>query len=166
MARHESDREDLLRDATAFAQRVLLKIPHGTQTVFAGFRKGGGVSIYFGSDPVYHFNQAGELRRAYCESKLLKAERGALAMLDRQRPGGQVLLVRHDLTAAETEKFKRQALSDLQSLHHALLNGQAQVLGRVPQDTDLIQRLTDWLSGLPRMIIARSPHTSPTRQRG
>ena len=69
MARDESDREDLLREATALVERIELAPADAAddEHIVAGFRRDGALSIYFGADPVYHFNSAGELRRAYCD---------------------------------------------------------------------------------------------------
>src|SRR5688572_1167889 len=85
MARETHDREDLLRDAVALVPRVLLHTTiDGTPCeVFAGFR-GELLSLYFGGDPVYHFNAAGELRRGYVDDQLIKAERRRLIFMKRQ----------------------------------------------------------------------------------
>src|SRR5262245_2457169 len=112
MARQESEREDLLREATALVERIELapRSAAGSATahVIAGFRRDGGLSIFFGDDPVYQFNAAGELRRAYCEGKLVKAVGGRLANLSRLRTVGEVQLVRHDLSDAEELTFVDQ----------------------------------------------------------
>ncbi len=70
MARDESSREDLLREATALVERIEL-VPHATDPliaasdlfdkhIVAGFRRDGALSVFFGEDPVYHFNAEGE----------------------------------------------------------------------------------------------------------
>src|SRR4051812_13576909 len=109
MAREESSREDLLREATALVERIEL-IPDssgeltGTRIV-AGFRRDGALSIFFGDDTVYQFNAASELRRAYCDGKLFKAARGRLAALKRVRTEHELQLVRHDLSETEQATF-------------------------------------------------------------
>src|SRR5215212_742956 len=118
MARDESSREDLLREATALVERIELR-PRATdfstaasklidQPIVAGFRRDGALSIFFGEDRVYQFNPAGELRRAYCNGKLLKATRGRLASLDRARTQHEVQLARHELSAIEEAEFLSQ----------------------------------------------------------
>ena len=78
------NREDLLREATALVERIEL-VPHrdrqfdASEPIVVGFRADGALSIFFGDDPVYQFNAAGELRRAYCDGLLFKAV---------QRPAG------------------------------------------------------------------------------
>jgi hypothetical protein len=63
MAREEVDREDLLRDARTFVERISIKLPGRDAPILAGFHRSGGVSLYFGTDPVFHFNSRAELRR-------------------------------------------------------------------------------------------------------
>src|SRR5687767_9697141 len=85
MAREVHEREDLLRDAVALVPRIALRLTVDDQLcdVFAGFR-GESLSLYFGGDPVYHFNAAGELRRGYVDDQLIKAERRRLVFMKRQ----------------------------------------------------------------------------------
>src|SRR5262245_37512289 len=85
MARHEQDREDLIREATALIDRCELVDLSGGDPWVVGVRAGGAVSIYLGSDPVYHFNSAGQLRRAFVDGELWTAERGRLVRLARRR---------------------------------------------------------------------------------
>ncbi len=101
MARDEEDREDLLREATALVERVELQIYGLLESVVAGFRRDSAASFFFGQDVVYQFNTACELRRGFFEGKLLKAERGRLIQLTRQRTAESVNLVRHELTPLE-----------------------------------------------------------------
>src|SRR5881396_2480403 len=105
MARIEQDREVLLAEATALVQRAELEIPGPTEHVIIGFHSNGCGSVYFGPDEVYHFNTAGELRRAYRDGALYKAERGRLIRLTRQRASAEVQLMRHDLDETETADF-------------------------------------------------------------
>ena len=76
------------------------------EPIVVGFRRDGALSIFFGDDPVYQFNAAGELRRAYCDGLLFKAVRGRLVSLRRVRgQHDEVQLVRHDLTRREQAAF-------------------------------------------------------------
>lgn len=68
MARDESRREDLLREATAFVERIELVPSSSTSKaaetpIVVGFRADGALSVFFGEDPAYQFNAAGELLR-------------------------------------------------------------------------------------------------------
>src|SRR5262245_23002530 len=119
MAREESDREDLLREATALVKRIELAPPGGSANdhIVIGFRDSGAASVFFGAEPAYHFNSAGELRRAYVDGKLLKAERGRLVELNRVRQQAAVELQRRDLSAEEQSGFLSAMIERLDSLH-------------------------------------------------
>lgn len=155
MARQVHEREDLLRDATALAPRVQLRLNSGE--VFAGFRSGDALSLYFDTSPVYHFNSRGELRRAFVEDRLLKAERGRLVALQPQRGVDSTELLRHELTPAEAEHFLRTLAEHLGRLRRTLDGGQYAVEGQVPTDGDALPRLVRWLSEFEALRIAASP---------
>ena len=78
MSRTEQDREDLLREATALIERVELRVSGWSESVVAGFRRGGQASFFFGADLVYQFNAALQLRRGFHNGQLIKAEDGRL----------------------------------------------------------------------------------------
>ena len=160
MARQEIEREDLLRDATALVQRIELAplAAASGEHVVMGFRSDGGLSVYFGADPVYHFNSRGQLRRAFCEGLLFKAEQGRLVSLRRVRRENEVQLVRHDL-ADETQT---QFLADMQARLHELAWRCAErklvAVGQVPAAADVLGRTIDWLAQLGDVEVAESPH--------
>lgn len=159
MARYEQDREDLLREATAFAERIELRTAGAGTETFLGFRTEGSASIYFGPDFVLHFNAAGEIRRAFVESRLLKAVSGALVGMTRRRAGGNVILESTALTESEAAGFLKNAERAIDQLSHSLREGSFQVIGQVPGDRDLTARAQAWLLGLPRpLLVARKPN--------
>jgi|tagenome__1003787_1003787.scaffolds.fasta_scaffold20737094_2 hypothetical protein len=156
MAREESGREDLLREATALVERIELR-PRTTdlsiaasnlsdEPIVAGFRRDGALSIFFGDERVYQFNAAGELRRAFCDGKLLKATRGRLAALGRVRREHEVQLVRHELSSAEEAEFLSQMEDHLQNFSRSIDANTFEVTGQVPSDIDVLSRLRNWLS--------------------
>lgn len=146
--RLEVDREDLLREATALVERVELAAGDVGEPVVVGFRANGAASVYFGADPAYHFTSAGELRRAYAAGRLVKAEARQLASMTRQRPGGEVQLVRHDLTPDETDQFLRELTERLHQLRRQLDDGSARVVGEVPTGGNVVARVKTWLATL------------------
>jgi hypothetical protein len=159
MARHESDREDLLREATALVPRAELTVPGEAEPVVVGFRDGGSASIYFGGDPVYQFNSAGELRRAYADGLLYKAERGRLIELRRERTTAQTQLVRRELTDQEQAALLAAAAARLKRLGEALATSSATVTGQVPADGDVAARIRSWLPLVCSPLrIAPRPH--------
>ena len=160
MARRESDKEDLLREATALVERVELE-PAGaweSEHVIAGFRLDGAASIFFGSDPVYHFNAAGELRRAYCDSLLFKAAAGRIVSLRRERQQHEVQLLRHELTETEQLAFLARLSGLLVGLTTALDTANYAVVGQVPYDADVVGRLQEWLAQHDGSKIAATSH--------
>ena len=159
MARHESDREDLLREATALVERAELLVPGEAEPVIVGFRRDGSASIYFGADPVYQFNSAGELRRAYLGGLLYKAERGRLVELRRERTEQETQLVRRELIDQEQASLLANAAARLERLRQALAKSSASVTGNVPADVDVPKRMGRWLDqARPGIKIAARPH--------
>jgi hypothetical protein len=158
MARESSDREDLLREATALVERVELQVVGFDEPIVVGFRRDGAASFYFGSDVVYQFNADSELRRGFLDGQLYKANCGRLAALTPLRTETQTELRRHDLTEAETERFLMDTLSNLRQLSKSLLAGKFQIVGQVPAGDDVLARVRQWLAVLPEIIpIAGSP---------
>jgi hypothetical protein len=90
MAINREIREDLMRDATAYARRLLIRKTQTGESIFVGFRKPGGWSVYFGEDPVYQFNPQNKLRRVHFEDQNYAASDGKLYLLHRTRVGGRV----------------------------------------------------------------------------
>src|SRR5690242_9938995 len=118
MTRSEHDREDLLREATALVERSELHIEGCDVPVVAGFRRNGSFSCYFfGGDPVYQFNTAGELRRAFVAGLLYKAEGAHLIVLHRERDASQTVLSRRTCDAAEEQALLAAAREHLQLLY-------------------------------------------------
>ena len=158
MAKDERDREDMLAEATALVQRVELDVEGFADHIIVGFRENGAGSVYFGAEPVYQLNSKDELRRAYANSCLLKADRGRLIALARRRATDQVQLVRHELNDAETELFRAEMRRCIGALDAALRAGRFQIIGQVPEGADVVVRAQKWLAGLVQDVsIARSP---------
>jgi hypothetical protein len=159
MAREEADREDLLGEATAYVERIEweLDLPDlADATVFAGFRRDGAASFYFGSDHVYHFNAAGELRRAFHQGRLVKAERGRLVGMQRERSDTEVSLVSTEFSAAEAASFCQKTTRELSTLLAALQNHKAKLKGQVPAIEPIEQRVISWLMSHPVIAIAKN----------
>jgi hypothetical protein len=141
MAREESDREDLLREATALVERVELRTADEPESITAGFRRDGALSLFFGADPVFQFNTAGELRRAFRGGKLVKAERGKLVELTRLRTADETQLWRTELDAAATAALAGAMCERIGRLAEALAGGRLEIVGQVPAGADVIGRL-------------------------
>jgi len=155
----ESGREDILREATALVRRIELQLPNTeTAPVVAGFRRNGALSIFFDADPVYQFNADCQLRRIYLNGRLVKAERGRLVSLRREKREGETVLWRTELTADETEKVISDMHQRLAVFHNQLQNGQFQITGQQPTEDDIAGHLGNWLAALPQPAkIASTP---------
>ena len=138
MAQHESDREDLMQEATGLARRVEWQVPFVSDPVVAGFKKNGAWSVYFGAEPVLQFDPAGCLRRAFFEGFLFRTQGDTLARLQRNRTPAETQLVRHDLDDSELAAFRVQACSWLRLLLQAIDLGQAVRLRQVPEGDEVI----------------------------
>lgn len=159
MAREEHPREDLLREATALVERLELLPENGDASIVVGFHQEGAASFYFGEDPVYHFNSAGELRRAYVKGKLYKADQRHLVELTRLRTPQQTQLVRDPLSPNETAAFLAAARQNLSRLASHLATHSFSLRGEVPQGANVVERVKSLLEKLPdQLLIAASPH--------
>lgn len=159
MARDAHDREDLLRDARGLSPRVELVVGRGSEAfaLFAGFR-GESLSLYFGQDRVYHFNDRGELRRAYLDELLFKAEQGRLLAMSRERSASEVSLVSRELSADEAAALLDELKGRLCALSEKLAAGAYDLVGEEPSGSDAVGRLNGWLGARGEEIrIATSP---------
>jgi hypothetical protein len=164
MARDQSSREDLLREATALVERIELRITSQTSAardrddhVVAGFRANGSASFFFGDDPVYQFNSAGQLRRGYCGGLLFKATHGRLVSLQRVRRLNETQLISHQLTDSEQFSFTGVMQTRLRVLAGALQNSCFEVIGQVPAEADVLDRVRNWLATHDGLPVAATP---------
>src|SRR5262245_3612668 len=134
MAREECHREDLLREATALVERIeLARIgSESADHIVVGFRTGGAASFFFGEDPVYQFNADGELRRAFFGGQLIKAVRGRLVTLSRQRLQAETQLLSRDLSDAEQRDFIATMTARLRDFAAGLQANRYSIVGQVP----------------------------------
>lgn len=159
MARQESDREDVMREATALVDRAELIVPGVAEPVVIGFRREGAASVFFGQDPVFHFNSAGQLRRVFSEGDLLKADRGKLIRLRRQRTEDETNLLVSELGADEERSLLKQLTANLEELHKAIVAGRAHVSAQKPESADVLKRIEAWLELVSGTItIASRPN--------
>jgi len=159
MARHEQDREDLLREATALVRRSEFTIADEASVYVVGFRRNGAGSIYVDAAPVFHFNAAGELRRAYWQGSLIKAERGRLVRLKRERTPHEVRLRSSRLTPAESDACLQLVAHHCSMIRNAVREDTVTVLGQVPPDDNIMADIGRWLASLRQPVpIAQRPN--------
>jgi hypothetical protein len=156
MARHAQDREDLLRDATALIPRVMLRVEIDSKfcDVFAGFRKERALSLYFDSDPVYHFNNGGELRRAFVGGLIQKAEKGKLFVWQQERSDVEITMRSRPLTTGEQQEFGARLIERIRQLRDAMQTEQFELIGHFPADGDAIGQLERWLGEFQEFKVA------------
>jgi hypothetical protein len=161
MAREIHEREDLLRDAVALVPRIRLRVTINGKPceVFAGFR-GESLSLYFGGDPVYQFNAAGELRRAFVDDRLVKAERRRLVFMKRQQRANETALERQPHDAVTEQSLLAGLQHGLNQLRAAIANGQYVVVGEAPENGEALPRLGAWLDAYADVKIAASPRVT------
>lgn len=140
MARQESDREDLFTEATALVRRVELSGPGFGVPIVAGFKLDGGLSIYFGGDPVYHFDVNVRLKRAFWKGTLYRTQGDTLAELNRDRTEAATVLRRRDLPPAECEIVLSQMRQLLRALKTQIERGNMIVLRKMPADDESLVR--------------------------
>lgn len=146
MARHEAEREDLMREATALRRRGEWDVPGFSAPVTAGFRDGGGCSVYFGQDPCYHFDAGGALRRAFVGEKLYRTQGHTLAELVRVRTERATVLQRRDLEEHGLSSFLAHMREHLSRLSAALQSGETVLLRQEPENSDIGAELATWLA--------------------
>ncbi|MCH7987729.1 MAG: hypothetical protein IID46_01115 [Planctomycetes bacterium] len=135
-----------MAEATALRRRVELQVLGEAESVIAGFRDEGRVSIYFGPDPVYHFDEHGRLRRAFVAGKLYRTGGTTLARLTRERTDETTTLVRHDLSEAELQDFLSAMQSRLQTLQEMIETQQITIVRQVPADSPILPEFSTALS--------------------
>jgi hypothetical protein len=163
MAREEADREDLISEATALVDRAAFAIQDVAGEIVVGFRRDGSPSIYLTPDRVYQFNNTGELRRAYVNGILYKAERGRLTAMRRERTTHETALVARDLTEDETASFLQSMRKELGRFVTVLREGNVMCTRQVTSAPTMESgqtaetRAIVWLSNLPDSLrIARA----------
>lgn len=153
MARNEADREDLIRDAIALRTRIEWQVPGEPEPVLTGLKRDQSLSVYFGQDPVFHFDPNGQLRRAYVSGFLYRTQGQTLARLNRERTESETTLLRADLEESDLARFLEVMRNRLACLETAVRNQTATILRSVIDESLPV----DFLTPLRRARIADPP---------
>ncbi|WP_339726975.1 hypothetical protein [uncultured Gimesia sp.] len=160
MARNEEDREDLMREATALFPRAELQVVHESFPVFWGQKKSGHFSFYFGSDPVYQFDQTGFLRRAYIEGALYRTQGNTLARLTRVRNSEETILNRYDLSITEVGLLLQTMADRFRKLESAFREESGiQKIQTLPDDAE--SELRDQIQTQIQQVLQHADQLSP-----
>ena len=158
--RVEADREDLLAEAVNLRERIELRVPGSDHPVTIGCNDSGHWSYYFGAEPMYRFDAAGQLRRAVRDGKLYSTQGGTLAELTRVRLEQEIELRRRDLSPGDVEAFLSQAGTLFRHLFEQFTTGRCEILREAGTAPDFIARLTiqiERLATQPIMLAAALP---------
>lgn len=160
MSRQESDKEDLMAEATALVERAEFARASDTSThpgwtvVTAGFRSDHSLSLYFDQDPFYQFDSAGRLRRSYEAGFLFRSTGDTLARLQRTRTEARTTLLRHDLSADELRDFRDRMRLNLTNFFDRLSANSLSLLRVVPTNGDIKGRLIEAVQA----VLNQEPH--------
>ncbi|MCH2213384.1 MAG: hypothetical protein MK110_18950 [Fuerstiella sp.] len=144
--RQESDKEDLIRDATALVERAEIVCDGWSAVITIGFFRNGRCSVYFDQDPFYQFDEHGLLRRAFEAGFLYRSQASTLARLDRCRPTDKhidtsgVVLQRSDLTRSDLRQFHERMTCLIKRLLGAITEQQYRVHRAVTPDNQIPAR--------------------------
>ncbi len=160
--------EDPMREAVALVERVELRTgepqtPSGSPAVVAGFRRNGFLSVYWGDDPYYQFDDLGRLRRALIDGRLFRTEGLGLAQLTRESGPCASALLRHDLDRSELADFRQAMLARVGALHEALVNGHIEIVQQVPPESPVVDRLVTGLEIVLHAAGQLAPAINPAR---
>jgi hypothetical protein len=99
---HRTEAACLLETGALYRRRIALETATGHgEPIFAGFKRGA-FSLYFGDEPIYHFDLEGRWQRAFVEGvHYLKGLDGDIHAVDRVREGPNLVLRRRKLHPVE-----------------------------------------------------------------
>ncbi|TWT30584.1 hypothetical protein [Blastopirellula retiformator] len=159
MATSEEDREDLMREATALVRRGEYVAPQEIDVVTIGYRRNGALSIFFGQDPVYQFNDVGQFRRGFVDGDLLKADGGRLVQMRRERDAAQMTLVSTPLgDVAQAELIVKMEWR-LSELAESIEEDVATCSAVIPEDANPASEFLAWWRDTQMKIeIASAPN--------
>jgi len=153
MARVETDKEDLMVEATAlvaraeFRRETDLEDETAWNIVTVGFRKDNSFTVYFEQDPFYQFDVDGLLRRSFEGGLLFRTQATTLAQLQRVRTDDRPTLSRTDLSAGALEEFRGRMRNHLEDLQARFADGTLTMLRSVDaSDSDIQTRTNHFLS--------------------
>ena len=147
MRHDDGGREDLMTEAVSLVPRVEIQDPSSVDPVVLGLNKLGWLFVYFGYDPMYRFDDAGRLRRAYLEGRLYRTSGRTLAVMERQSDKGSAnseirsesILLRRDLSQTELGEFQKRLQNELRGLRNRLVH--AVILRQQPEgQSDLVRQ--------------------------
>ena len=128
----EHGQEDVMKEAVSLIKRIECQYASRVEPVVLGFNQHGWLFVYFGSDPMYRFDEQGRLRRAFVNGMLFRTTGETLAMMERHSSRNQTdpqrnsnsYLLRRDLSPDELDAFRRRLRFELEDLRIGLDQGE------------------------------------------
>lgn len=158
MSRSEADREDLLAEAVGLPRRIECVLDESGEIIVAGIGRDDRLSVYFNSDPVFHFDAQNRLRRAFVDEKQYRSQGDTLAELARHRTDLRTVLQRRDLSPERTAAFLDDVAGRLRNLCEAMNGDGLTVLRRAPpEDSAIIGDIGERLRAIIETEIPLSP---------
>jgi len=154
LARHETDKEDLIRDATALVERAEIICEGWSAVITIGFFRDGRCAVYFDQDPFYQYDCRGLLRRAFDSGLLYRSQGSTLAQINRRRTTsgnsgkGTVMLCRRDLSGAEVRQFGERMTLHINRLHKSIEPGEYSLCRAVTSDGEVPARTLPMLKAV------------------
>ncbi|MEW4490680.1 hypothetical protein AB1L42_21535 [Thalassoglobus sp. JC818] len=163
MARNEADREDLFEEFRSARIKWEFADSASETVIVAGIRHDERLSVYFNTDPCYHFDAENRLMRAFVDGKLLRTHGTFLAQLNRIRTEQETVLQRHDMVDDELQELLSDVHANLKQFQESLVQNQLTVVRSSDEETDL-SSLTERLEVILSKPIALAP-PYPTRRK-
>jgi hypothetical protein len=147
----QSEAECLYHSGALYSRRLLLRPTHG-DPVFAGF-KPGAFSIYFGDEPIYHFDLEGRWQRAYIDGiHFMKGLDATVQAIDRVREGEHLVLKRKSLGYAAVSdvdaRVRSMAIDLVTSISDHLVDPNDRLAKGAPLGLadlrEFLERVTRW----------------------
>lgn len=152
--------DDIFREAKVLTHRAQWRCAAiADDPIVIGFRDNGALSLFIGEDEVYHFTTDGAFRRGFWQGSLLKAERGRIVELTRQRHQHETVLARRDLDDADQQDHCTRMHRRFQQLGNVLANGDVTVEAEIGHALPTLdERVRRWLLDQPDTVrVADSP---------
>lgn len=118
--------------------------PQEVEAVTIGYRSSGALSIFFGQDPVYQFNDAGQFRRGYIDGELLKAESGRLVRMRRERDDQKTTLVSTSMSDVDQAEVIVKIEWRLSEFAESIEEGETTCTAIIPEDADVAAEFLVW----------------------
>ena len=150
MAIEEHDREDLLRDGRTMPVRG--EVVAGELTILVGFRSQGQLSLYWGSQRVFQFDEAGRIRRVFFEGRKFAADSGDLLELRRSARGGRVEFTRRQAAESTASTITDAVRQSINQVAEIIVDGKSQWRVVGASEADFLSRVSRWLRKVPLPI--------------